>query len=100
MIHCLFHQLGSGHYIEMARKNAVPRWYSRLVALALLTAVAPICAEEPASPIKFEAQEIAKDLKIGYAVTVADINGDGKPDIIVVDKHRVVWYENPTWKVH
>jgi hypothetical protein len=57
-------------------------------------------AEEPAKPIHFEAQEIAKDLKIGYAVTVADINGDGKLDIIVVDKHRVVWYENPSWKMH
>src|SRR5206468_457068 len=25
-------------------------------------------------------------------------NGDGKKDIVVVDKNRVVWYENPTWK--
>ncbi len=48
---------------------------------------------------KFKVQEIATDLTIGYAVLIADINGDGKPDIVVVDKHRVVWYENPTWKV-
>ncbi len=48
---------------------------------------------------KFRVQEIASDLKIGYAVLIADINGDGKPDIVVVDQHRVVWYENPTWKV-
>jgi hypothetical protein len=48
---------------------------------------------------KFKVQEIATDLTIGYAVLIADINGDQKPDIVVVDKHRVVWYENPTWKV-
>lgn len=48
---------------------------------------------------RFRMQEIATDLKIGYAVLIHDIDGDGKPDIVVVDKHRVVWYQNPTWKV-
>jgi hypothetical protein len=48
---------------------------------------------------KFKVQEIASDLTIGYAVLLADINSDKKPDIVIVDKHRVVWYENPTWKV-
>jgi hypothetical protein len=47
---------------------------------------------------KFKTQEIDAGLKIGYAVLTADINGDKKPDIVVVDKHQVVWYENPTWK--
>src|SRR5262249_48282237 len=45
-------------------------------------------------------QEIDKTLSIGYAVLVVDINGDGKPDIVVVDKHRVVWYQNPSWQRH
>jgi hypothetical protein len=44
-------------------------------------------------------QEIATDLTIGYAVLLVDLNGDGKKDIVVVDKARVIWYENPTWKV-
>lgn len=48
---------------------------------------------------KFDVQEIATDLSIGYAVVAADIDGDGKPDLVVVDKHRVVWYQNPTWKM-
>lgn len=64
----------------------------------LLLAVIP--AADPAGFPKFETQEIAKDLKIGYAVITADVNGDKKPDIVVVDKERVDWYENPTWKVH
>src|SRR5947207_2926118 len=29
-------------------------------------------------------------------VAVADVNKDGKMDVLVGD----VWYENPTWKVH
>jgi Aldos-2-ulose dehydratase, beta-propeller domain/FG-GAP-like repeat len=47
---------------------------------------------------KFKTQEIDAGLKIGYAVLTTDINGDKKPDIVVVDQHQVVWYENPTWK--
>ena len=49
---------------------------------------------------KFKVQEIASDLTVGYAVLVVDINEDKKPDIVVVDSKRIIWYENPTWKVH
>lgn len=48
---------------------------------------------------RFRVQEIASDLSIGYAVVTADVDGDTKPDVVVVDKHRVVWYQNPTWQV-
>lgn len=47
---------------------------------------------------RFEMQEIEKDLGVGYGVLLVDVDGDGKPDIVVVDQKRVVWYENPTWK--
>src|SRR5437879_3689703 len=55
-------------------------------------------ADPPAWAPKFKMQEIDTGLSIGYAVLVADINCDGKPDIVVVDQLKVVWYENPTWK--
>jgi hypothetical protein len=51
----------------------------------------------PAFP-HFRMQEIETGLKVGYAVLLVDVNGDGKKDIVVVDTERVVWYENPTWK--
>jgi len=44
---------------------------------------------------RFKVQEIDTGLKIGYAVLTADIDGDKKPDIVVVDQHKLVWYQNP-----
>jgi hypothetical protein len=46
----------------------------------------------------FRSEEIERALGVGYAVSLVDVNGDGKPDIVVVDQTRVVWYENPGWK--
>ncbi len=73
--------------------------------LALTTAVAwadePKLIDAPKPPDgfpRFKVQEIDTGLKIGYAVITTDIDGDKKPDIVVVDQHKVVWYQNPTWK--
>jgi hypothetical protein len=58
-----------------------------------------VAAEEPSVTFpRFRVQEIETGLGVGYAVLLADLNNDGKPDIIVVDQRRVLWYENPTWK--
>ena len=49
----------------------------------------------------FQAQEIDPHAgKICYAVTVADVNGDQKPDVVAVTEDAVVWYENPSWRKH
>jgi hypothetical protein len=47
----------------------------------------------------FKEQTVDPDVGVGYAVTVADINHDGKTDIVVVTENpdQVVWYENPSW---
>src|SRR5438128_1416339 len=57
-------------------------------------------AKKPADFASFRTQEIDKSLKVGYAVLLVDVNGDGKKDIVVVDSARVIWFENPTWKLH
>jgi hypothetical protein len=49
---------------------------------------------------KFRIQELGEKLGVGYAVLCVDVNGDGKKDIVVVDTTRVIWFENPTWKMH
>ena len=48
---------------------------------------------------KFEAREI--DPRVGnvcYALTIADVNGDKKPDIVAATEDAVVWFVNPTWE--
>ena len=48
----------------------------------------------------FRTEEIDKSLTVGYAVQLVDMNEDKKPDIVVVDSGRVIWFENPKWKLH
>ena len=38
--------------------------------------------------------------KVCYAVTHADVDGDGKRDIVAVSENRVLWYQAPHWKPH
>jgi hypothetical protein len=67
-------------------------WF--LASLAYLGLFACAGAQSP----RFQPQEI--DPRVGeicYAVTVADVNGDRKPDLVAVSEDAVVWYENPGW---
>jgi FG-GAP repeat. len=38
----------------------------------------------------------------GYQVVIADLNKDGKPDIIALASGlpELLWYENPFWQKH
>lgn len=63
--------------------------------LALLTAVVPLFAE-----LKFRPQEIQADFGVVYAVTTADVNRDGKPDVVAINGTTLAWWENPSWKRH
>ena len=53
-----------------------------------------------AAELSFRTQEISKDLTVGYAVRVLDMNEDARPDVLVVDSKRIIWFENPTWRLH
>lgn len=47
---------------------------------------------------RFVQQELESQFGVGYAVTTADVNQDGKTDIIAINPTQAVWFENPTWK--
>jgi hypothetical protein len=68
----------------------------------LLLFLVASCAFAGAPPAEFAEHLIAADLKGGYQVVIADLNKDGKPDIIALASgmKELVWYENPTWRKH
>jgi hypothetical protein len=68
--------------------------------LAFVITAAVMLSSASAADINFKMQEIDKSLGVGYAVSLSDVNDDDRPDIVVVDTERVIWFENPTWKLH
>jgi hypothetical protein len=70
-----------------------------LLAALLLGNPLTLPAAGPATP-RFRAVDVDTQIQIGYGVTVADVNGDKKPDILLADKSQIVWYENPGWQKH
>lgn len=63
--------------------------------LILFTAICCQAAELPG----FRTVTAVSDLKMGYQLVLADLNRDGRKDIIVVDERstELAWYENPSW---
>ena len=76
------------------------------VPLAAAAGLALLCgaAAQPAAPVAdspFVTHLIASGVTGGYQVIAADINHDGKTDVIGLSQHGdLVWYENPTWTPH
>ncbi len=58
----------------------------------------PIAAHADDFP-KFDSQVIDPHVgEVCYGVMAADVNGDGKLDIVAVSENSVLWYENPSWQ--
>lgn len=64
----------------------------------LLSAGANVSAEE-IPPSKWKRVEIDR-IQVGYGVQLADVDGDGKTDIVLADKKTIQWYHNPSWEKH
>ena len=62
--------------------------------LPIVLALATTALAAPPEP-KFLAQDLDTKIEIGYGLAVADVDGDGKPDILLADKKQFVWYRNP-----
>lgn len=68
--------------------------------IALLTLVlAPAVSAALPEP-RFRPVNIDTNIAIGYGIATGDIDGDGKPDIVLCDKKQIAWYRNPSWQKH
>src|SRR5258707_83931 len=77
------------------------QWAGMIVFSTLMSLLAAV--DQPAQDLpRFRAQVISKAVKFGYQLVVADLNGDGKKDLIAIDERatEVAWFENPTWERH
>ena len=72
----------------------------RTILTAFLAVAALISSTSRAAFPTFKEQELPEKITVGYGVLLLDLNGDSKPDIVVADSKRVIWFENPTWTMH
>lgn len=54
------------------------------------------------APVEFKTHLIEAEMPGGYAVLVADLNDDGRPDVLGMTSRikEIPWYENPSWQRH
>ncbi len=57
---------------------------------------------QAAAPWNLVAHTVATDLRGAYAVVAADMNTDGRPDLLAVagGTQNLIWFENPSWTRH
>jgi hypothetical protein len=69
-------------------------------SLVLLLAVAGLAAAQ--QTVTFKDHVIEANIPGGYAVGIADLNKDGKPDVVGLSQQvkDLSWYENPSWTPH
>lgn len=74
----------------------------RVSFLLLLSSCLGFAASLPAGETQFQEHVVEAKIPGGYSVLVADMNHDGKPDIIGLTQRitELAWYENPTWQRH
>lgn len=76
---------------------------ARLVGAVVVASLGLVQLQSQAPSWTLVPHEIATGLRGGYHVTAADMNNDGRVDLLAVAtgaKVDLTWYENPTWTPH
>ncbi|NBP25466.1 MAG: VCBS repeat-containing protein, partial [Proteobacteria bacterium] len=72
------------------------------VFVSALSAIVLVVSSLTADPLipRFRAVTVDTNVAVGYGVTVADVDGDGGPDIVLCDAKQIAWYRHPKWEKH
>ncbi len=90
-------------FMRIMRKLTSSVGVIRNLGYGLAVALIMVNAEIPAQDLpRFREKVISKEIQFGYQLIAADLNGDGKKDLIAIDERatEVAWFENPTWERH
>ena len=68
-------------------------FFRYLILLSVITVTAQLDLTIGSEP-KFERQVIDAKISIGYGLSIGDVDGDKKLDILLADKSQIVWYRN------
>jgi hypothetical protein len=72
----------------------------RIGAVAILLVAGALPQAPGAWPPRFAAVDLQRDWGVVYAVRLADVNADGRPDVVAINPSELAWFENPGWQRH